>query len=555
MHNQERRARRLHGLALILALFAVGACTSADVLDDGAADEVDASGLRRARRRCGDGTCSGTETCSTCAADCGACPVVDAGAGTMPVSDVTLSPASVAFGDVVLGGTSDVKLVTITNTGTQPLSFPTPFVLAGDFVFGGLGTCSTSSPVAPGASCTASMKFSPTGAGARAGSLTITSSSPSAPATVALTGTGVASLPPSPPPPGPLSANHLYVATTGSDSSSGTQAAPFRTIQKAVNVAGADTTVHVASGTYAESVYGTKSGTASGRLRFVSDLKWGAKIVPPSSSSRAAAFDSRGAYVTVDGFEVDGSVDPASGTKWTVGINVAGTGSVVSRTLVHHIFNTGSANGNGGAGILLDSWYGFNDMQALDNVVHHVGPATGGSNWYHGIYQTATGAIQNNIVYANAGGGIHLWHDVNHVNIANNTSFGNGHGFIVGGGDFVHTSGPADYITVTNNIAFDNVDIGFDEEGAVGSHNLFANNLSFQNARNWRLAISAHTGDVAADPQFVNYLRAGGGDYHLKTSSPAIDKGIPSYAPLVDFDGAARPYGLAFDIGAYEWHP
>jgi hypothetical protein len=156
-------------------------------------------------------------------------------------------------------------------------------------------------------------------------------------------------------------------------------------------------------------------------------------------------------------------------------------------------------------------------------------------------------------VYANAGGGIHLWHDVHNVDIANNTSFGNGDGFIVGGGDYVHTSGPADYITVTNNIAFDNVGLGFDEEGQDGSHNLFTNNLSFKNGQDWRLQTSGHSNDVTADPQFVNYLRKGGGDYHLKSTSPAINQGIPAYAPSTDFDGVARPRGGAFDLGAYEY--
>ncbi len=42
------------------------------------------------------------------------------------------------------------------------------------------------------------------------------------------------------------------------------------------------------------------------------------------------------------------------------------------------------------------------------------------------------------------------------------------------------------------------------------------------------------------------------GDYHLKSNSPAIDRGQNGVAVAVDFDGAARPAGGAPDLGAYE---
>ncbi|MDD5570315.1 MAG: sugar-binding protein [Bacteroidales bacterium] len=350
-------------------------------------------------------------------------------------------------------------------------------------------------------------------------------------------------------------ATDYWVSSSGGlNTNPGTQAYPFQTISKAASVVTEGGTVHVAPGTYQENIYTTTDGTVSARIVFVSDTKWGAKIIPPTSSSKSTGFDNRGDYVTIDGFEVDGTIDPVSGTKWTVGINVGGEGDIVKNCLVHHIYNTGVANSGGGAGILLDAWYGFNNMQALGNVVHHVGPTSGGSSWYHGIYQTATGSIKNNITYAIAGGGIHMWHDANHITIANNTSFGNGAGFLFGGGDYVHTTGPADYCTFANNIAFDNTGIGFDQEGDYGTHNIWTNNLSYQNGTNWRLnGNPPHTFDVTANPQFVNYIRTGGGDYHLKSISPAIDAGTSTYAPSTDFDGNTRPQGTGYDIGAYEY--
>ncbi|MDB5756518.1 MAG: hypothetical protein JWR56_2946, partial [Massilia sp.] len=56
--------------------------------------------------------------------------------------------------------------------------------------------------------------------------------------------------------PAPVSTSdfHLYVATTGSDSNTGTESEPFRTITRASRAARPDTTIHVASGTYRENV-------------------------------------------------------------------------------------------------------------------------------------------------------------------------------------------------------------------------------------------------------------------------------------------------------------
>jgi hypothetical protein len=49
------------------------------------------------------------------------------------------------------------------------------------------------------------------------------------------------------------------------------------------------------------------------------------------------------------------------------------------------------------------------------------------------------------------------------------------------------------------------------------------------------------------------FVDAGASDYHLKTGSPAIDKGIPLMDVVVDLEGAARPAGAGYDIGAYEF--
>ncbi len=54
------------------------------------------------------------------------------------------------------------------------------------------------------------------------------------------------------------------------------------------------------------------------------------------------------------------------------------------------------------------------------------------------------------------------------------------------------------------------------------------------------------------NPQFVN---PAAGDYHMQSSSDAIDKGTTIQSVTSDIDGNARPYGPAYDIGAYEYKP
>jgi hypothetical protein len=43
------------------------------------------------------------------------------------------------------------------------------------------------------------------------------------------------------------------------------------------------------------------------------------------------------------------------------------------------------------------------------------------------------------------------------------------------------------------------------------------------------------------------------GDFHLSAGSPAIDAGSPDDAPDDDYDGAPRPQGKGYDIGAFEF--
>jgi hypothetical protein len=80
------------------------------------------------------------------------------------------------------------------------------------------------------------------------------------------------------------------------------------------------------------------------------------------------------------------------------------------------------------------------------------------------------------------------------------------------------------------------------------------NNLTYGNASDILLQNgNTASGTIYADPQFVNYQANGTGDYHLKSTSPAINKGNSIGAPNTDFDGGFRPINTYYDIGAYEY--
>ena len=107
------------------------------------------------------------------------------GTGTL----VNVAPANLSFGADVVGATSAVQSVTVTNVGTSPLTI-SGISASADFAVASGTTCSTSAPVAGGASCVIGVTFTPTQAGSITGTLAITDSDRSSPQEVALSGTG-----------------------------------------------------------------------------------------------------------------------------------------------------------------------------------------------------------------------------------------------------------------------------------------------------------------------------------------------------------------------------
>ena len=115
--------------------------------------------------------------------------------GTGIAPHASLSASSLTFGDQAAGSTSPAKGVTISNSGTGPLTF-TQIAVTGDFALATSGTtCGTNSPVAASGSCVVNVTFSPKGEGSLTGALTLTDNDATVAGssqTVSLSGTGLA---------------------------------------------------------------------------------------------------------------------------------------------------------------------------------------------------------------------------------------------------------------------------------------------------------------------------------------------------------------------------
>jgi hypothetical protein len=376
---------------------------------------------------------------------------------------------------------------------------------------------------------------------------------------------------PSPwPPPLPSGAIEYYVAPTGSDSAAGSSAAPWRTIAhaaSAISGGGQPVTVHVAPGTYvldaSSCIASYASGTASAPITFVSDVRGGAKI--DGNGACLVIWSQSGNYTNIWGFDFTGtkyapSDCTGSGGSLVIEAEASGGHVDVGYNVIHDL-PWGFA-----AAVDMDPWgnggYTGAPSSVHDNVFRNIGNTTPGTSCgppnNYAIY-IASGAdthVYNNLIYNVPTIAIHCWHAANGVYIFNNTVVNAGIAVLAGTGDGGAVAGSRFFID--NNIlvgANHAIDVEADLPGSISvagstfNNNLFKNNVTdLYDRDNIGVVLNA---SVNADPLFVS---PAAGDFHLSAGSPAINAGTSSGAPDHDLDGFPRPFGAAFDIGAYEWH-
>ena len=354
---------------------------------------------------------------------------------------------------------------------------------------------------------------------------------------------------------------NYYVDANVPSEGDGSLARPFKSILRAAAaVTEAGTTVWVLPGTYTGSIVTKADGRNNAPIVWISTQKWGAKIVPPkvgenNHSKDTTAWFNQGPHVHIIGFEINGS---GSGKQWRNGIYTDGAYSVIRENHVSFIANKSDCgSGAGASGINLDSYQKDpgrrgKEMSAVANWVHDIGVPDTYCNKQVGIYFSTSGKAVNNIVHRSSGVGIGLWHDAHRVNITNNTVTGSMFGIAVGGGGFRHRREGANGVVVANNLLHDNY-YGVDEEGMVGSDNVYRNNLVSSSKTPWNLTVGKHYNSLSGNPRFVSYARSlHFPNLNLLPGSPAIGAADRTFAPATDFNGKSRNATTGVDIGALE---
>jgi Right handed beta helix region len=208
-----------------------------------------------------------------------------------------------------------------------------------------------------------------------------------------------------------------YVSTTGNDSSSGTQAAPWRTVQHAADTARAGSTVNVRSGIYEELVSINASGNASdGFITFRSHPGETAVLdaahFTPSGRQAILTIHNQ-SYVRIEGFEIR-NFRTAQHRLSPLGISVMGSGSHIEllKNNVHHIEQTfdgrdAPGHGDNGFGIAVygtDAKTPITDLIIAGNEVHHLKTGSSESLVVNG--NVTNFRISHNVVHDNNNIGI-----------------------------------------------------------------------------------------------------------------------------------------------------
>ncbi len=400
----------------------------------------------------------------------------------------------------------------------------------------------------------------------------------------------------------------FHVATTGNDANPGTLSAPWLTLQHAVDVISPGDVIQIASGTYAGCRIGN-SGTPS--LPKTLQIEPGAQVLlntvgPANKHNSILEVELFGSTVTdwiISGFEISGSPKYAIDVRVTDRItilnnhahNSALTGiftAFSNHVLIqnnesdhnneHGIYQSNSStyptirgnhsHHNHSAGIhmngdLSQGGVGLVQFASVENNVIWENGLGGGS----GINCDGVDSsiFRNNLLYNNHASGISLYvidaaHGSRNNKVYNNTIvMAPNSRFVVNIPNDSRRPAPIGNV-VENNILYTpdsnhgsvliaaKVVSGFHSDYNVVANQFSANNgTSVISLAKWQaLGYDLHSFIATPAQLFVDPVN---GNYQLKSGARAIDAGASLTDVPTDLLGVARPQGLGWDIGAYEW--
>ena len=326
----------------------------------------------------------------------------------------------------------------------------------------------------------------------------------------------------------------------------------YKTIQEAVDALPAvgPCTINVLPGTYNEAVTvrGVNS-TATQETQGIIIQASGSGVVVNSGSPINQGFSGftvgTSKFVTVRGFEITNSPRDAIVLS---GGSASNTNITIDSNLIH---DNGTAV-NGGIGISTTN----QNTWIVNNLIRNSGQdgvslASGSGNNY----------LVNNTIVQNGWNGVtraatSVTFLINNLIVANGTESGTTGGRY---GLAQSSAGTADSITLINNVFYKNT---------TGDMQTPAQQIDATDSGNRTTAGPAGVGIVGCtfadclnthslDQIFVN---SSAKDFHLSSTSPAIDNGVNTYGSPervsgTDFEGTARPQGANVDVGYDETAP
>jgi hypothetical protein len=282
----------------------------------------------------------------------------------------------------------------------------------------------------------------------------------------------------------------LVVATNGNDANPGTAAAPLRSIQRAVDLAGPGTTIALRAGTYAltTNVQVRKSGTAASPITLTTFA---------------------GEHAVIDGEQLPASHTPVGGSIpsaqrgaihqeasfWRyVGLEIIrGPYAIYCANCNNNVFERLVTRDNYESGLQIQGASANNLVLSLDSFGNH-DPRKNGESADGLAIKEGSGAgnvVRGARLWNNVDDGFDAFEFLSPILIENSVAYGNGfnrwnfpnfagdgNGFKLGGGD---PDPPANH-TIRNSIAFGNATGGFTDNGNPGSLRVDRNTAYNNNA-------------------------------------------------------------------------
>lgn len=361
-----------------------------------------------------------------------------------------------------------------------------------------------------------------------------------------------------------VNAASYYVATTGSDGSTCTQArstsTPKRTISNAAGCLVAGDTLFVRGGTYAERITSVPSGTSWNNAVIISAYQ--SEVVTVAPGTEVVTLNSPIQYVIFQNL-----IFNAAGANGGVVIYLGNP--------VNHVrFQNCDVKGAHQSGVQIAELSTFNEFiggKYHDNGINGLPPP----NATYGFYIVGSNnLIDGAEIYNNPGFGVHMYrssapYPSNNI-VRNSRVYGNGFAYDPSSGIIItHGVGNAAY----NNLIYNNIrglSVSYGDSGSKVYNNTIygntyeaievngsvnptiKNNIMYQNGGtivNYGSSIVT-SNNLTTDPKFVNPSTF---DFRLQSTSAAINAGTTLSEVTTDAGGVSRPQGGAYDIGAFEY--